>query len=825
MTWATNGNSVQWSGSTGVGLEATGFQNNANVTMIDMGEGKLFTCTKGVRISNPFTSLANEHVFVTNAARNAWLVINSSGVLKVQGYIDEFTSSENIQNPNWLSLKQAPTAWDSAYGVQVYGKLSFEGGYIRCNSPINALVNGIIKGRKGAYRGGVAASGNKTMIRLAGGVSQSVDFIDFIAIDYSNAFSGATVINLTKFSPRNAGEGLLQISTKSGANTYISYNPENVTTSFAAISTSSFYIAYGSPLIPLTFATHFNHTTATGGGSAELRKKIRFTLKSFTTGNAVNGKVYMQKHNQAPSNGRSYANSFYENLVENEQVMATTPYIASSTSGVATIDKILAYAGVTPNENVGLNSANRGVLGKTKATDHVYKDDAVIWIYGYSPVLLSDIDLTGLEEFVDVAVTAFDDVNITETNSTTVAAYTTSETAAKFVDLAALNLATNRPASTTHDFTLAGTTVTGGANSITASASGAAYAFAGTTATINAASFNASITTTGSVSLVAIAESQTITSSQNVTLATLPTALTLDNAILNLPAGADVTAYVETNGGSYKATADGTYTARGKASSIIAANGFTITVVTAAAPTPSTLNFTANSARWAIYNNSGTFIESGTGDKTLNHSAGVDAGTWKIISHRKGYVAQINTWSADDGTTNGIAFAGTQIVRPEGGVAYTTATTPNTTISISASRVHTLIGNLSISTQELVNVQQNFLNTDAGLAWIEDTSTTAAPTHGNLGGTAFFLNLTGFTYDSTTGSTPESAVNATLVSSASHANVVTTNGGTIFGGGSASAADIAALVWASSNQTAFNTLASSLATRVDVQAVENQIRG
>ena len=341
--------------------------------------------------------------------------------------------------------------------------------------------------------------------------------------------------------------------------------------------------------------------------------------------------------------------------------------------------------------------------------------------------------------------------------------------------------------------------------------------------TLKSATFAGSITTTGSVSLAAIGEGQTITSSQNVTLATLPTALTLDNAILNLPAGADVTDYVETNGGSYKATADGTYTARGKASSIIAANGFNITVVTAAAPTPSTLNFTANSARWAIYNNSGTFIESGTGDKTLNHSAGVDAGTWKIISHRKGYVAQINTWSADDGTTNAIAFAGTQIVRPEGGVAYTTATTPNTTISISASRVHTLIGNLSISTQELVNVQQNFLNTDAGLAWIEDTSTTAAPTHGNLGGTAFFLNLTGFTYDSTTGSTPESAVNATLVSSATHANVVTTNGGTIFGGGSASAADIAALVWASSNQSAFNTLASSLATRVDVQSVEQQM--
>ena len=106
-----------------------------------------------------------------------------------------------------------------------------------------------------------------------------------------------------------------------------------------------------------------------------------------------------------------------------------------------------------------------------------------------------------------------------------------------------------------------------------------AYSFSGNKITANATIFAGDINTTGVVDVAAIVDGHTIKNSQDVTLTTLPATLTLDNAILNLPPGADVTAYTEVNGGSYKATADGTYTARGKNVSIIDPNGFTITVV------------------------------------------------------------------------------------------------------------------------------------------------------------------------------------------------------------------------------------------------------
>ena len=176
-----------------------------------------------------------------------------------------------------------------------------------------------------------------------------------------------------------------------------------------------------------------------------------------------------------------------------------------------------------------------------------------------------------------------------------------------------------------------------GAYSVTATAS-SNLAVTASQITLKAATFAGDIKTTGSVSLDAISDGHTIIDSQDVTISILPASLTLDNAVLNLPAGSDVTAYEEINTGGYRATADGEYVARGKDASIIDANGFNVTVITDPLPTPSTFIWDGDGTiRWAIYDQTGTFIESGDGDKTLAHAGDVDSGTWTIVSHKIGH--------------------------------------------------------------------------------------------------------------------------------------------------------------------------------------------
>ncbi len=135
--------------------------------------------------------------------------------------------------------------------------------------------------------------------------------------------------------------------------------------------------------------------------------------------------------------------------------------------------------------------------------------------------------------------------------------------------------------------------------------SGAALsAFAGNTLTAYADPFLDSLIGTGNLSLQSIAENQTIRNYASVQIASLPTTLTLDNTILDLTPGADITSFTELNGASYRATADGTYIARGKSPTIVDANGFSISVVTEPLPTTYTLQLPniINGSRFQIYN-------------------------------------------------------------------------------------------------------------------------------------------------------------------------------------------------------------------------------
>ena len=303
--------------------------------------------------------------------------------------------------------------------------------------------------------------------------------------------------------------------------------------------------------------------------------------------------------------------------------------------------------------------------------------------------------------------------------------------------------------------------------------------------------------TTGSLTLSQIDNGSTISGSQNVVIDTLPTSITVDNAVLNIKPHTDITHFKEVNGARYKATADGTYTARGKSASIIDANGFTITVITEALPTPSVLNFKSSGARWSIFDDNGDFVQSGSGDKVLNHRGGIDKGVWTIVSHKQGFAAQIDTWISDDDSNNLVEFNGAKQFRVNGGSAYTEDETPNVSVGLFDNKLRALVGNTSVEAQEVYNAQQNFINSDEGLSWVKKTGLTLPPTFGTLNGQTGYFNVEGFVYDSFAGLTPQSKINAAFENTASHDYGLINNGGTVLGGGVETAKEIANAVWLS----------------------------
>jgi hypothetical protein len=215
----------------------------------------------------------------------------------------------------------------------------------------------------------------------------------------------------------------------------------------------------------------------------------------------------------------------------------------------------------------------------------------------------------------------------------------------------------------------------------------------------------------------------------------------------------------------------------------VATDGTNVTSVQA--PTPSTFTLTATSGdAWKIYDDAGLEAASGTGS-TVYSTANDDTGTWTVVLHRLGHVAEVFTWTADDGSSPSFTSDPTQILRPEGGPAYSGASTGGRTAFRTASgSVEVTVPNSAASPQHVGDVQQDFLHTPDGIDFIFQTGVVSAPTWGNLNGIQFFLSITGFQYDSVAGVTPESSVSALLVSSAAHSNVRTDNGGTVFAGAS-----------------------------------------
>ena len=297
-------------------------------------------------------------------------------------------------------------------------------------------------------------------------------------------------------------------------------------------------------------------------------------------------------------------------------------------------NEVLIFTGAKYTDaNTGISTVGVHRLSKYNNDQDIFEID---WLaYGYKKGI-KEVSMKGLNG-INEPRSLIAETELVEPNEATALAYTTQEDKDKAFDhFYALWIRDYNRSIPEFPLTKTDNGLNCGSlnfDSLTGTAEGA---LSPTSATVRSATLNSSITTTGTISLQGgIAENQTVKDASLVTIGTLPSVLTVDNTILELAPGADITDFIELNGGSYRATADGNYIARGKPASIIDANGFTITVETAQAfdltiscPAGGILDIFDNDDSPSDYQDRGTLLQSTnptTGaDVTYQHDKGGD---------------------------------------------------------------------------------------------------------------------------------------------------------------------------------------------------------
>jgi len=537
---------------------------------------------------------------------------------------------------------------------------------------------------------------------------------------------------------------------------------------------------------------------------AFIQNEVTFNIENETGAALTGAKIYAQD----VDNGNRFAGVTISGV--------TLDYSTTQT---------YAATGATPNFTVLAQARKSTTSGPTgivwEITDNRGVSDSTEFPFFFAEytrdLFNTTPDLNGLNSKT-VNILMLPDFNITEQNKATVDAYTTIETPAKFYDRAKADLVDNFLGETTTTVGITGSLIDAKAlNVVLDPVASVPYDLTGSTVTVDAGgTFTGDITTTGDVTLAA-----TMTSFVgDITATNINVADNIDvdnntlTGIVNFTTAASLTGVTAPGTIVYNDNTDRTITYDGVTANVVRndgtgnitinlVNGATVAdstdpqITTQAAPTPSSFALTATTADiWAIYDNTNTLVTTGS-NSTVYNNADTDTGVWAIVLHRLGHVAQIATWQADDGSANTLTFGPSEILRPEGGSAYSGGSTTGLVALRNASDyLEIQVPNSLVTPQQVVDAQQDFLHTNVGLDLIFDTGVVSAPTWGNLNGVTFFLSITGYQYDSISGATPESAVGALLVSSATHTNVRTDNGGTVFAGvAEVDPASLAQAVW------------------------------
>lgn len=397
----------------------------------------------------------------------------------------------------------------------------------------------------------------------------------------------------------------------------------------------------------------------------------------------------------------------------------------------------------------------------------------------YSSAILNNLDvsLRGLER-LELGLSLLPDFDITESDRSVVDAYTTIDTAEQLYDVAKAFLVDNYAGEDETFISRTGNMIDAGALDVVIdSTAPGVFDFDGSTITMRSSAFlGQSITTTGSIT---VADGTDIGGSSFSSLN-----LTSGRDLIGVSVSGDLT-FNDNTAGTFDLTDstigtlanDGTAVLSFNETNSMVSDASDAEIVVMPAPTPSSIDLAASGANWAIYDDTGTRVNNGTGDIAFTNAAAVDTGTWTIVVHQPGSFAEIFTWTSDDGSENNFVYSDAMLVRPEGGSAYSNSAPADVIVLVNGDNLLEVnLPNRTVDPQGVIDSQQDFLSTLDGLDFIHDTGIVDAPVFGTLNGNTFLLSVQGYQYDSIPGVTPSSALGAILISSSTHPAIRPDNG-------------------------------------------------
>ena len=394
---------------------------------------RMFVFNPNIRlqINGTLTIDANTDILIFPHSGNyfKWMDIGATGKLITKDTSTDGTITKAYQKLSIRSMARTADHFSPGQGVDIQngGQLEMDGGGIYTNSHINFLGSNskLTVLKPSLVRLGTAVNGNKNILRI--GTSEAQVSIDGLILhESSSGMSTAHISKLDNYSPQFCAEGILRHSgPTSGQVTLNSYNPIGCNMDFAFVGFGSFYTVYGYADKPVTASVHYDHPNVLSDSWLKIRKKLEIETLDDNN-NPIQGVLSVLKDT---NHGNRY--NIKEDLTADIAYAKT-----SAANGKATHDILLANVQVAAYDNVGKHSPPRVVDYRTKNNSHDYKMDVHLWSYGFGYKKLTDVDLRGLDQTNRISAPLILDLNISETNKSTVDAYAVIDNLDKLYDRA-----------------------------------------------------------------------------------------------------------------------------------------------------------------------------------------------------------------------------------------------------------------------------------------------------------------------------------------------------------------------------------------------------
>ena len=416
--------------------------------------------------------------------------INTSTVdFKINGTVnvDYFTTTSAgtvYHTTSWVEFgrQSTNTAGEQCLEVSATGTLNWRGGSILAD-PVIRLTSGSTV----LFNNSVIDSTNSNMFRI---FTSNLTFEGPLTNIGKRTTINASGITLDNYSPKGGG-GL----DHGGPNTDFTLNnfsPEaNLKDSALRFNNgdSIFNASTGMNLAVLPLIVTGTHPH--NGGGCRLYRKVSTNIKDISNNPLQNVKTFLPSYND---NNRVNLTSNFGSGWDFTAVSDTTLTTAANGKSSTHNQILKAWYLLTTDGN------DLEVIRFDKNADDGGIFTASSYKYGYL-IQSNDYNLNGLED-LELATSLLPDANITESNKTTVDAYTEIDTSEKFYDRAASHLADNLGTYLNFIVTRSGNQIDAGAYNVTIDATASsAFNLTGNLITIKASTFTGNITTTGTILL------------------------------------------------------------------------------------------------------------------------------------------------------------------------------------------------------------------------------------------------------------------------------------------------------------------------------------